>query len=53
MINCHASSTIVGDISEARGMRNLLLNKHTWDNLEKLAIADPNLIDEDEDFLDE
>jgi len=50
MINCHASSTIVGDISEARGMRNLLLNKKTWDSLDELAKADPNTLDEDEDF---
>jgi hypothetical protein len=49
MINCHASSTIVGDISEARGMRNLLLNKNTWDNLEALRTCDPNEI-EDEDI---
>jgi len=51
MINCHASSTIVGDISEARGMRSLLLNKSTWNNLEALRTCDPNNI-EDED-LDE
>jgi len=31
-------------------MRNLLLNKKTWDNLDELAKADPNLIDEDEDY---
>ena len=48
MINCHASSTIVGDISEARGMRNLMLNRKTWDSLEELAKCDPNDIEEED-----
>jgi len=48
MINCHASSTIVGDISEARGMRNLMLNKKTWDSLEELEKCDPNNIEEED-----
>lgn len=37
MVNTHASSTIVGDISEARGIRNILCNKKTHDSLEELA----------------
>lgn len=37
LVNCHASSTVVGDISEARGIRNLLLNRKTWDDLDALA----------------
>jgi len=48
MINCHASSTIVGDISEARGLRNLMLNRKTWNNLEELAKADPENIEEED-----
>lgn len=32
-VNCHASSTIVGDISEARGVRNIIANRKTFDDL--------------------
>lgn len=50
MVNTHASSTIVGDISEARGVRHILNNKHTHDSLEKLAAMKiTNLKDEDLD----
>lgn len=45
LINCHASSTIVGDISEARGVRNILNNKKTYDNLEALKVQKPQDID--------
>ena len=51
MVNTHASSTIVGDISEARGIRHILMNKHTTDNLENLAKMDiSQLKDDDLDF---
>lgn len=50
LMNCHASSTIVGDISEARGVRNMLKNKHIHDNFEALRNMDPlNLKEEDID----
>jgi len=37
MVNCHASSTIVGDISEARGVKNILTNKRTFEDLDTLG----------------
>jgi 3-oxoacyl-(acyl-carrier-protein) synthase len=36
-VNCHASSTIIGDISEARGIRKILAHKKTYDSLSELA----------------
>lgn len=50
LVNCHASSTIVGDISEARGVRSILNNKHTYDNLEALKNANPVAIDQEKDI---
>lgn len=47
MINCHASSTIVGDISEARGVRNILKNKNIHDSMERFAAMDPVNLSED------
>jgi len=41
LMNCHASSTIVGDISEARGVRSMLKNKHIHNNFEALQNIDP------------
>ena len=51
MFNCHASSTIVGDISEARGIRNIMTNKRTFDDLDALATCESSDIKpEDVDF---
>jgi len=47
-VNCHASSTIVGDISEARGVRNILNNKNTYDNLDALKNTIPTDIKEED-----
>jgi len=32
LMNCHGSSTLIGDISEARGVRHILKNKHMHTN---------------------
>ena len=37
VINCHASSTIVEDISETRGVRKIFANKKAFDDLDYLA----------------
>jgi 3-oxoacyl-(acyl-carrier-protein) synthase len=48
MVNCHASSTIVGDISEARGVRNIFGNKNTYDSLENLKKIEAKDIKEED-----
>ena len=48
LMNCHASSTIVGDISEARGVRHILKNKHIHNNLEALRNLDPLSLKEED-----
>jgi len=54
VINCHASSTIVGDVAEARGVRNILGNRHTHDsiaNLSKIEAKDIHEEDIDSELL--
>lgn len=48
MINCHASSTIVGDISEARGIRKIINHKNFYDNLDFLAKTEPKDVKEED-----
>jgi 3-oxoacyl-[acyl-carrier-protein] synthase II len=48
MVNCHASSTIVGDISEARGVRKILNHKRARNDLEVLNKLEPNEVTEDD-----
>jgi len=50
--NCHASSTIAGDLSEAKGIKNLIANKNIFDNLEKLADLDLDMQDVSPDDID-
>jgi 3-oxoacyl-[acyl-carrier-protein] synthase II len=48
MVNCHASSTVVGDISEARGVRKVLNHKKAWNDLEELNKLEPSEIKEED-----